>query len=83
MTVGAGRESHAEGTGPGGEGRVTGTAGLALMVPSAPPGSPVPAGPEAPVVEVLRLGDRLAAECVKANAGPHRLAKEKDFERGL
>jgi len=55
MTVGAGRESHAaDGTGPGGEGRVTGTAGLALMVPSAPPGSPVPAEPEAPVMEVLR-----------------------------
>jgi nitroreductase len=54
MTVGAGRESHAEdGTGPGGEGRVAGTAGLALMVPSAPPGSPVSAGPEAPVMEVL------------------------------
>ena len=55
MAVGAGGEPRGgDGAEPGGAGPVTGTAGPALMVLSAPPGSPVPTGPEAPVMEVLR-----------------------------
>lgn len=54
MTQGAGREQgrRAQATARG-AGYQGGT-GAALMVPSAPPGSAVPVGPEAPVMEVLR-----------------------------
>jgi nitroreductase len=55
MAVGAGGEARAaDEAGPGDAGPVAGTDGPALMVLSAPPGSPVPTGPEAPVMEVLR-----------------------------